>query len=232
MVYPLAQGGLSKPDMQDFLDTAFSLPTVIFTVSTIFLLGFWTLTTLIGAGADALDDLDFDFDAETDVDVDVSADAGLLRSALEFLGIGSMPLLIALNLESIFAWATSMIVMTIIGDASGVVALVIGLAVAVGAFLVGVFITRAIARRFSHVFTPTLASKRRDFVGSVCTITTERVAADFGQAEVRDGEGGSLIVQVRCMKQNDLARGDNALIFDLDRGTGFFQVSPDRSLAG
>ena len=44
-------------------------------------------------------------------------------------------------------------------------------------------------------------------------------------------EGGSLIVQVRCTKFNDLTSGDRALIFDLDRDSGEFQISPDRSLA-
>ena len=53
----------------------------------------------------------------------------------------------------------------------------------------------------------------------------------FGQAEVRDAEGGSLIVQVRCDKANDLASGDRVLIFDLNKQTGEFHVSPDRSLA-
>lgn len=223
--------------MQDFLDTAFSLPTVIFTVSSIFLLGFWMVTTLIGAGADALDDLDFDLDADTDVDLDTDVDAAsasnssIMRSTLEFLGIGTMPLLIALNLESLFAWLTSMIVMTIARSLDGAAAVIVGALVLIGSFLVGVFITRAIGRRYAHVFTPTLALRQRELVGTVATITTQRVTGTFGQAEVRDDEGGSLIVQVRCAKENDLTSGDRALIYDLDRETGEFHVSPDRTLA-
>ena len=61
---------------------------------------------------------------------------------------------------------------------------------------------------------------------------TDRVTAEFGQAEVRDDEGGSLLVQVRCRHDNDFRSGDRALIFDLDRDTGEFQISADRSLAG
>lgn len=229
--------------MQDFLDIAFSFPTVVFTVSTILFLGFWTVTSLIGAGADAFEDLDFDFDADTDIeidpgidtDLDVSGGSGgsnsLLRSALEFLGITNMPLLLALNLESLFAWLTSVILMTILGGADGFLGGIVGIGVLIVSFLAGVFVTTRIGRRWAHVFRPTHALRQRELVGSVCTVTTERVSGEFGQAEVRDAEGSSLIVQVRCTKENDLTSGDRALIFDLDTDSGVFTISPDKSLA-
>ena len=223
--------------MKDVVDLALSLPTVIFTITTIFFLGFWLTTTLIGSGMDALDDLDFDLDGDVDVDVDVDTDvdvdghsSGLLRGALDFLGITGMPILLALNLLSLFAWVISMIFMAMAGDVSGGAAIAVGLLVFAGSFLAGGFITGRIATRFSHVLTPTFALRRRELVGSVCTITTQRVSGDFGQAEVRDAEGGSLIVQVRCVKDNDLGAGDRALIFDLDAENGVFHISPDRGL--
>ena len=64
----------------------------------------------------------------------------------------------------------------------------------------------------------------------MCTITTTRVTDEFGQAEVRDPEGGSLIVQVRCRKENDFHEGDRALIYSLDPDTGIFQISADREI--
>lgn len=228
--------------MREFADVALSFPTAVFTISTIFFLGFWVVTTLLGAGVNALDDLDFDLDAEVDVDVDLDTDVdtdldadgdggGFLRSALAFLGITGMPILISINLLSIFSWLISLIMMTIIGDVSGGVAVLVGLLVLGGSFLGGGFFTGRIARRFAHVFVPTLALRRRQLVGSACTITTQTVSAEFGQAEVRDDEGGSLIVQVRCAKANELGAGDRALIFDLDADTGVFHISPDKSLA-
>ena len=227
--------------MSEFLDIAFSFPAVVFTVSTIFFLGFWVISTLIGAGMDSLDDLDFDFDADVDADVSVDTDTdidldgegagGILRGALEFLGITGMPLLLAINLISLFAWAIAMTAMVILGGADNSISAMLGIPVLVGSFLLGGFLTGRIAKRFAHVFVPTLAMRRRQLVGTVCTIKTGKVTADFGQAEVHDDEGSSLIVQVRCAKENDLASGDRALIFDLDTERGVFQVSPDRSLA-
>ena len=225
--------------MREFLDLATSFPVIVFSISTIILLGFWVVSTLAGAGLNALDDFDFDFDADTDVDLDVDSDleldsdssGGLVRSALEFLGITGMPLLLGLNLLSLFAWFISYVAMTILGGSDSTIGWLLGIPVLVGSFVVSGFLTGRIARKFAHVFVPTLALKQRELVGGVCTITTQRVTADFGQAEVRDSEGGSLIVQVRCAKENDLQAGDRALIFDLDKESGIFHISADKSLA-
>ncbi len=225
--------------MREFLDTAFSFPTVVFTLSTIFFLGFWVVSTVLGAGMNSLDDLDFDFDSDVDVDVDfdaetdldVEGDGSILRGALEFLGITGMPLLISVNLLSLFSWFVSLVAMTVLGGPNSAISWLVGIPVLIGSFLVGGFVTGRIAKKFAHVFVPTLAIRKRQLVGSACTITTQRVTADFGQAEVRDDEGGSLLVQVRCAKANELGAGDRALIFDLDADTGVFQISPDASLA-
>lgn len=229
--------------MREFLDTAASFPTVVFSVALIFFLGFWIVSTLMGAGLNALDDFDFDFDSDADVDLDIDVDADLdvevdaassrsmLRGLLEFMGIAGMPLLLALNLIALFSWATSMLVMTVIGGVNGVVGIVVAIAVLLGSFIVGGFITGRIASRLSTVFRPTPALRHRELVGSTCTVTTSKVTADFGQAEVRDTEGSSLIVQVRCEKDNALGAGDRALIFDLDKETGVFHVSADTTLA-
>lgn len=229
--------------MREFLEIAFSFPTVVFTMTSIFFLGFWVVSTVVGAGLNSLDDLDFDFDSDVDVDVDFDVDVdsdielesdgsgSLLQSALEFLGITGMPLLISINLLSLFSWFVSLVAMTILGGADSTIGWLLGIPVLLGSFLVGGFVTGRIAKKFAHVFVPTLALRRRQLVGTVCTITTGRVAADFGQAEVRDAEGGSLIIQVRCDKPNELRSGDRALIFDLDVETGVFHISPDTSLA-
>ena len=226
--------------MREFLELAFSFPSVVFTVSTLLLLGFWLVSTFAGAGMSALDDfgfetdvdLDVDLDVDTDVDVSVDSDsAGLLRGALDFLGITGMPLLIALNLLSLLSWVFAMVAAVILRGSDNSVPVLLAIVVLLASFLLAGFLTGRFARRLSHVFVPTLAARRKHFVGSACTITTQRVTTDFGQAEVRDEEGGSLIVQVRCAKSNDLQAGDRALIFDLDASSGVYHVSPDKSLA-
>lgn len=220
--------------MSDFFDIIFSFPTVIYSVTTVVFVGFWTITTLLGVGADALDGLDFDVDLDADLDVDVDADlelgaeAGLLASALNFMGLTRVPLLLGLSLLSLFAWLASALAIAVLGNPSGAAGTVIGIAIFIAAFLVGVVATNVIGKRLEGVFKSGDSLKNRDLVGTTCQITTSKVTGDFGQAEVRTEDGGSLIVQVRCAKPNELGVGDHALIFDLNNVNGVFQIAPDR----
>ena len=146
--------------MGELVDIAFSFPAIIFTISTLILVCFWASTTLIGGGFDLLDGVDANLEGGAHVELDLElepgiessdgvnpsdASAGLLRSTLQFLGIIGMPLLLALNLLSLFAWALTMIAVTVIGPSS--IGLVIGLVVTVGAFAASGFITGRVANR-------------------------------------------------------------------------------------
>ncbi len=231
--------------MGELVDIAFSFPAIVFTISTIVLVGFWAATMLIGGGLDALDGLDLGLDAEVELDVDLDVEAevelagvgdaslsstestGILQTVLQFLGIVGMPLLLALNLLSLFAWAITMITVVVIGPSTGssTISPLMGLLVAVGAFVFSGFITGRVASRYGAAMAPTKALRRGELVGRFCTITTQRVTTDFGQAEVRDAEGGSLIVQVRAAEDNHLSRGDKALIVDVDNDAGIYQIA-------
>ena len=165
--------------MREFLELSFSFPTVVFTVSTLFLLGFWVVSTLVGAGMNSLDDLDFDFDADTDVDFDVDVDADMdlesdgsnssaVRNTLEFFGITDMPLLIAVNLLSLLAWLLSVIAISTLGGEDNSVHWLAGVLILLGSFVTGGYVTGRVARKMSHIFVPTLAIRRRELVGTVC----------------------------------------------------------------
>lgn len=221
--------------MEQFLNNVVSFPAVIFTVTSLCFLGFWVLTTLLGSGFDAFGDLDLDIETDTDLDLDLgdtdldtdASSTGFLRSAMEFLGISGMPLLLAINLLSIFAWAISMIAMTIIGDLDGSSGLLIGSVVGVGALVGAGQLTGRIGGRLEPVFIPTRALRRGDLIGSICTVTTLKVNENFGQAEVRTAEGDSLVVQIRCEDGNELTAGSRTVIFDVDQDSEVFLVSAD-----
>lgn len=214
--------------MGNVLNAAVSFPAVIFTVTSIFLFGFWVVTTALGSGLDSI--ADFETDVDSDVDLDSDGGGGVLRTVFELLGVTGMPVLLGLNIMSIAAWAAAMIGQLLLGGGDGTVGVLVGLLVLLGALMLGRSMAKSVAQRFDQMFTPTPALRRRDLVGSVCTVTTRKVTADFGQAEVRDREGGSLIVQVRSDKPNDLSAGDKALIFDVDDELGAFQVMENPEL--
>ncbi len=227
--------------METFLTNVVSFPAVIFTVTSWLFLGFWVATTLLGSGFDAFGDVgDFEIDVDSstelstdtdlggDIDTEVDASSsGLVRSAMEFLGISGMPLLLALNLLSIFAWAISMIALIFMDGLEGTGRFGAGVAVFFGALWLAGQLTGRIGGRLEPVFIPTRALRRGDLVGSICTVTTLKVTDSFGQAEVRTAEGDSLTVQVRCDDANELTAGSRTVIFDVDQDSEVFLVSAD-----
>ena len=206
--------------MADFLDAIVEFPTIIFTVIAGTSLTLWIVTTAFGVGFDALDGV-------TDVDADIDHDGGgFLANALGFLGLASIPLTISLTLSSIFAWLISLTLMAAIGSRTTWVLVSIGIIVFFAATIGALFITAAIAKPLSRFFVAEPPPRRADFVGKPCVVRTDRVTADFGQAEVADAEGATLLIQVRCDEANELRHGDEAVIWSLDDEIGVFQITP------
>ncbi len=203
--------------MGDFFEVITSFPTVIFTVLLAAVLLFWIVTSLIGIG----EALDLEFDVADDL-----PDTGL-GNALSFLGFAGLPMMLVATAVLLFAWATSTLLSLAIDGASDVVFAILAAAVTIIAFAVGVMAAMFFLRPLHRLMDDKLAPKRRDFVGRICQVTTLRVDAAFGQAEVNDPDGGSLLVQVRCDIANQLTAGSHALIIDLDDEAEVFQISPD-----
>lgn len=204
--------------VSDFLDAIVEFPTVIFTVIAAASLSFWVISTLLGAGFDL-------GDADSDVG-DASGD-GLLGGFLSFLGLASLPLIVSSAIVSVIAWFTSLLLMQIIGSRTTWVLASLGIIVFFVSFAVAAFIAAQLARPLSKIFVPGEPQRRADFVGRPCVVRTEKVTDVFGQAEVVDTEGATLLIQVRCKKANNLRHGDVAIIWSLDDEAATFQVTPD-----
>ncbi|WP_446217734.1 hypothetical protein [Micromonospora sp. IBHARD004] len=197
--------------MAGFLDTALSFPTVLFSFLLLVVVGYWLLV-LTGV---------LDFGDDLDVD---GAPGGFLAG----LGLGGLPAAIVFSLLVAVAWFVSL-AGTVLLDGLGLgvgarVALSVGvlLVALLGAWLV----TRLVAVPLSRLLPTGTEASRHAFVGSLCTIRTGRVTADFGQAEVTAADGSSAIVQVRQPGAEPLRAGSSALIYDYDVDGEFFWVMP------
>ena len=197
--------------MEEFVEAATEFPTVLFTVALAGSLLFFTLTSLLGFGADGLE-----FEAEVGGD-----------DLFSNLGLAGVPIAVTATLVSLFSWFASFLMMSLVGDRSNSLLIVIGIVVIVVSVIVGTLAASIVSRPVSKVFTAGAGRKRGDLSGQLCTITTLKVTDSFGQAEVADPGGGSLLVQVRCHAENELTSGDQALIFDHDTGTDTYLVSAD-----
>ncbi|MFJ7911022.1 hypothetical protein [Kitasatospora sp. NPDC096204] len=147
--------------------------------------------------------------------------SGHHAGVLDALGLGGVPVTVAVSLLVAIAWFVSLAgtVLTSGAPARGGV-----FAVALVASWAG---TRALVRPLSRLFPQDRPATRGDFVGRVCVIRTGRVTADFGQAEVTAEDGSTATVQVRTAEPEPaLTAGRTALIFDYDAEGEHFLVAP------
>jgi hypothetical protein len=198
--------------MGEFVTVALAFPTVLFSFLLVVVIGYWVLV-LVGAVAhdDAPDGLD---------------------GALAGIGLGGVPVTVALSLLIGLSWFASLAgTVPLRAAASGPVLVALSTALLVAALAIAWLGTRLLAAPLRRLFPTTPAASRNDFVGRLCVIRTGRVGPDFGQAEVTAPDGSSAVVQVRrhpgpADDDGRLTAGSTALIYDLDADSGFFWVTP------
>jgi hypothetical protein len=145
------------------------------------------------------------------------------------LGLATVPITISISVVLLIAWISSILAMHYVpaatGDLGGWLAPLVFFVVLVGALVVGGRLVRPMA----PLFAVREAKSNREYVGSVCTLTTGRVDHDFGQATVEEG-GTVLVIPVRCDRDNTLARGQRALIIDYDLTRNAYVIEPADAL--
>lgn len=153
---------------------------------------------------------------------------GLARGCLGALGVGQIPIAVPATLLAAFGWAfsyggTELVKTLALVTVGGVGAVfLVGFSALALAFAATTVAVKPLKRimRFEH------ATTRGDLVGLECTVTTQRVGEGFGQAEVVDAHGATILIQARSNEpDNGLHRGSRALIFNYDRGREVFYVS-------
>lgn len=203
--------------MSELLSASFRFPTVVFTVAVVVAAVYWLVTVVGGldAGSEGLDG--------DGIDTGGADGDGLL----DVLGFSTVPPAVAASLVAVFSWFFSVTIDVAFHPSGGsgaiaVFAIVVALIVA---FVVGTLVASVVARPLARFYASPPPNELADFVGRTCVIRTGRVDTTFGQAEVADHEGATLLIEVRCADADLLHRGDEALIFDFDPASGCFEVT-------
>lgn len=223
--------------MASFVELLVSFPTAPFTVALGVAVLYWLLVIIGAAGVDFLDGA-----GEGGVKAAGEALGGGLKAAgealtggakaageataakagvLENLGLGGVPVTVAFTSLTFFAWATS------VGAVSWLApeGLLGRLGVFGGALLAGLVVGSAVTRPLRRVFGSGEGRRRSQLVGHVCSVTSAKVDAGFGTAEVVDG-GAAIAVHVVCHKQNSLKKGDRALLIAYDAEQDVYDAEP------
>ena len=193
--------------MAEFLDIIFAFPTVLFTVLMAISFMMLILTVVAGVGADTFD-LDLDFSGAEDTGFS-------FFEILSSFGVGKVPMSIFAAFYFFTAWALSYFLVAVLSG-------VLGANILVG-FGILVVVTLAAFPISGLLLAPLTvllesdegATSGRGLIGEVCTIHSGRVDARFGRARCFI-DGTELVLNVRCPHENDLTRGDEALIIDFN----------------
>lgn len=239
----------SARPMASFVELLVSFPTAPFTVALGVAVLYWLLVIVGAAGVDLLDGAGDG--AAAGVKAAGEALGGGLKAAgealggakgaadvlaagkagaeaaqakaglLDTLGLGGVPVTVAFTALTFFAWATSVGVVTWLRPD----ALLPQLGVFAGALLAGLVVGSAVTRPLRRVFSSPEGRRRNQLVGHLCTVTSTKVDAGFGTAEVSDG-GAAIAVHVVCHKQNSLKKGDRALLIAYDAEKDVYDAEP------
>jgi hypothetical protein len=189
----------------NFLNTALSFPSIIYTVLMVIVMLFWTLT-LIGFA-----DLDmFEGDIELDTDADLANDSGLFQAAF-----GGVPLTISLSIVIMLSWVFNIYCQMFLGHLLGDGALFyfFGTLMLLASFVAAVPLTILFLKPLKRFFKSQNASSRNDLLGLECTIATGKVTHSFGQARVFHN-GAEHLIEVRCEQDNQFKSGDQAVLIE------------------
>ncbi|GAA3182111.1 MULTISPECIES: hypothetical protein [Streptomyces] len=187
--------------MADFLRAALAFPAALFSFALMVVAVYWLLVLLGGVGVHILD-----------------GGEGGHAGTDDPTGAG-LPVTVSLSLGLILAWLVCLAGAALTPEGPVRAAT---LAAALVVAWAGVRLAGRLARR---LLPPEKVASRDDFIGRVCTVRTGRVAADFGQAEVRADDGSTAVVQVRT-DESGLVAGSTALIYAYDADGEFFRVAP------
>jgi len=195
--------------MSGFLAATVSFPAVLFSFVLAVVVLYWLLV-LVGA------------------DLDLDADGG--DGVIGTLGLGGVPLMIAISMWITLSWLIAMVGTIVLGafPVDGGVGVLLRVALLVVALVGGLVGARLVVVPIRRAIPAAVEPSRNDFVGRTCVIRTGSVSETFGQAEVTSDDGSSAIIQVRrpaeMRDRGPLRAGAEALIFDYDPEEEIFWV--------
>ena len=212
--------------MIEFFKNVMTMPMLPYSVLLIIVIAYWAIAALGVLDIDFLDfDSDVDLDADVDGDLDVG-DAGPLKGLLDFVNVGSVPLTIIGTAVIFKMWIFAYIFYVIFPGVSSAIPVpswLISIIFIFLAFVAAVFLTGATTKPLRKFFQLEKVRAHAHLIGKECTIKSIEVSKTNGQAELFV-DGSVILISARCMAENNLKKGDKAIIMDYFDEKDFYQV--------
>ena len=208
--------------MNEFLQTALSFPTVVYSMLLAVITLYWVLAATGLADGDSVDAMVGDGDA---------ADAGAAAAMLSWLGLRGVPITLVATTLVFTAWLGSyfvhLLVLRHLPDDVGALA---GIGTLLGVLAPAVAVTSVALRPVRRVLGK-LRPVEHSLLGSSAVVVTPTLSGDYGQAAVDDG-GAGLILQVRHDDPNPLQRGDRIVLIEYIEAQNAYRVVSEQQFLG
>ncbi len=189
----------------EFLNTALTFPTVIFSVLLIIVCLFW-LTNIIG-----LADIDI-FEGDIEVEAEANASSGLFNN----MGLGDVPITVSASIIIMTSWLISFYSQSWILSFmnNNPLYYLIGGVVILACFVISLPISAILVKPLKRFFTSKETASKNDLIGLECIIATGKVTETFGQARVNI-QGTEQLIEVRIQDlQHKFELGNTAVLID------------------
>jgi hypothetical protein len=208
--------------MDLFLNEIFSFPTIVFAFPLVIFMLFWLLAF---AGLVDIEIFDIDGDIEPDIDTDPETQS---VSWLQKLGLDGVPLIVALTLLNIYAFAFTYLARKhLLPLFDGVLtATAIGAITAFVAVVIALPITAVSVKPLRRLFHTHEAITKNELIGTICTVSTQTVSETFGQVTTDDG----MTLSVFAKSPNTMARGSRVVLIEFNKEQDIYQVVTEEEL--
>ena len=164
----------------------------------------------------------FDIDLDLDLDVDAELSFG---SVFGMLNVGSIPFTIWLSIFILQMWIYSVVVNLLLDAILPLPDIVRFLLCAVVFLPLAGMMTKVFTNPLKTAFEGRQSAKKSDFIGKECLITSSRVTATFGTAELTVNSVPQLI-DIRAKDENEaFKKGETALIYSYNEERDLFYVT-------
>jgi len=194
----------------EFLNTALTFPTVVFSVLLIIVILFW-LVTIVG-----LADMDM-FEADVELETEANtANTANTSGIFNNLGLGEVPLTVSSSIIIMTAWLISIYSQAwfLTEFKSHSLYYVFGALIIIACSIIALPLSALITKPLRRFFTSKQTANKHDFIGLECTIATSKVTQTFGQARVTL-QGAEQLVEIRVQDlTHQFNLGDTALLIE------------------
>jgi hypothetical protein len=210
--------------VNEFLQTALTFPTVVYSVLLAVSAAYWLLAATGLGDGDAIDAL-------TGGDGD-AGEPGAAAAMLSWLGLAGVPLMVVVTTLSFLAWiGTYFMQLLVLGGLPEGMRTIAGIGTMVAMLIPAVGATSVALRPVARGLARLAPRADSSLVGQAGIVVTPTLTSDYGQASVDDG-GAGLILQVRHDDPNALRRGDRVVLVEyLEAQNAWLVVSEQQFLS-